>query len=594
METESLLIKLCLQAATDNLHAVEKWRRQRRSLERLPSHLAESLILRLVRRRLMFPSLLEVFKNTLEKIDLSGQTSVDLEWMAYLGAFPHLQSLNLAGCPKISSSAIWPLAGMKNLKMLNLSRCPKITDSGIKHLLSIPTLEELSISQTGVTSEGVLLLRSLKNLTMLDLGGLSVTDLALCSLQVLTKLQYLDLWGSEISNKGASVLGMFPNLIFLNLAWTKVSKLPVLSSVECLNMSNCTTHSIFEGHGDKVWLRKLILTGATIEDISEALTYVDTSSLSLLDVSNSSLQEFCFLSCLVALEYLDLSSCPFIDEFVQIITYIGAKLKFLNLSNTRVTSAGVSVLVGRVPKLETILLSNTPTDDFAISHLSAMPSLKVINLTGTNVKGQIQQLGFGQDAVQSLAELQNLSCLEMLYLENTQLRDASLSPISKLHELNHLHLGGPLTDISLCLFSSIQNLIHLSLHDAVLTGPGLNSFKPPSNLKVLDLSGCWLLTKDDLLLFCRRYPLIELKHELYHFVPSEQSISKHLSPSGVATKTGPSKKKERTLLVSPTMLKKDEFIDQRLKYSREELLALQHSSVSLVAFDNGNLIPELQ
>lgn len=59
METESLLIKLCLQAATDNLHAVEKWRRQRRSLERLPSHLAESLILRLVRRRLMFPSLLE-------------------------------------------------------------------------------------------------------------------------------------------------------------------------------------------------------------------------------------------------------------------------------------------------------------------------------------------------------------------------------------------------------------------------------------------------------------------------------------------------------------------------------------------------------
>lgn len=58
-----------------------------------------------------------VFKNTLEKIDLSGQSTVDLEWMAYLGAFPYLHSLSLAGCPKVSSSAIWPIAGIKNRKL---------------------------------------------------------------------------------------------------------------------------------------------------------------------------------------------------------------------------------------------------------------------------------------------------------------------------------------------------------------------------------------------------------------------------------------------------------------------------------------------
>ncbi|XP_074322867.1 uncharacterized protein LOC141659831 isoform X2 [Apium graveolens] len=594
MEKEITLINLCVIAATETQQAVEKWRKQRRTLERLPSHLAEALVHRLVRKRLMFPSLLEVFKNTLEKIDLSGQSTVDLEWMAYLGAFTYLNSLNLAGCPKISSSAIWPIAGMKSLKKLNLSRCPKITDAGIKHLLSIPTLEELSISQTGVTSDGVSLLSSLKNLSLLDLGGLPVIDAALCSLQVLTKLQYLDLWGSEVSNVGASVLKMFPKLIFLNLAWSKVSKLPILSSIVFLNMSNCITHSIFEGHGDKVHLRELILTGATIVNVLKAFSYVDTSSLTLLDVSNSSLQEFNFLSCLVALEHLDLSSCPISDDLIQIIAHIGAKLRFLNLSNTKVSSAGVSVLVGRVPKLETILLANTPIDDLAISHLSAMPSLKVINLSGTNIKGQIQQLGSGRDTVPSLAELQNLSCLEMLYMENTQLRDGSLNPISNLHKLNHLYLGGPLTDMSLCRFSSIESLTHLSLHDAVFTGQGLKSFKPPSYLKVLDLSGCWLLTKDDLFLFSQRNPQIELKHELYHFVPSEQSISKYLSTSGVPTKTGQSKKKERKLVLLPEMLKKDDFIDQRLKYSREELLALQASSLSLVAFDKGNLIPEMQ
>lgn len=174
--------------------------------------------------------------------------------------------------------------------------------------------------------------------------------------------------------------------------------------------------------------------------------------------------------------------------------------------------------------------------------------------------GQIQQLGSGRDKIPSLAELQNLSCLEMLYMENTQLRDVSLNPISNLRKLHHLYLGGPLTDMSLFRFSSIQSLMHLSLHDAVFTGQGLNSFKPPSYLKVLDLSGCWLLTKDDLFLFSQRNAQIELKHELYHFVPSEQSISKYLSTSGVPTKTGQSKKKERKLAVLPQMLSKDDFI----------------------------------
>lgn len=172
----------------------------------------------------------------------------------------------------------------------------------------------------------------------------------------------------------------------------------------------------------------------------------------------------------------------------------------------------------------------------------------------------MQQLGFGRDTVPSLAELQNLSCLEMLYMENTQLRDVWLNPILKLHKLRQLYLGGPLTDMSLCLFSSIRNLTHLSLHDAVFTGLGLNSFEPPRNLKVLDLIGCWLLSKDDLLLFCQKNSQIELKHELYHFVPSEQSIPKYLSLSGVATKAGQLKKKEGKLLVLPQVLKNDDFI----------------------------------
>ncbi|KAL0331097.1 UNVERIFIED_CONTAM: hypothetical protein Sangu_1655200 [Sesamum angustifolium] len=157
------------RAATESAAAVEKWRRQRRTLERMPSHLAEAL-LRTYFAAASFFLLLEVFKYSVEEIDLRG---------------------------------------MANLKEVDLSRCSKITDAGIRHLLSIPALEKLCISQTGVTADGVAGLASLTNLFMLDLGGLPVTDSALSSLQVLKKLKHLDLWGSEISNEGAVLLKTF-------------------------------------------------------------------------------------------------------------------------------------------------------------------------------------------------------------------------------------------------------------------------------------------------------------------------------------------------------------------------------------------------
>lgn len=58
-EIDSRLAKMCIDTATHSSDAVEKWRMQRRSLQRLPSPLASALLHRLLRRRLLFPSLLE-------------------------------------------------------------------------------------------------------------------------------------------------------------------------------------------------------------------------------------------------------------------------------------------------------------------------------------------------------------------------------------------------------------------------------------------------------------------------------------------------------------------------------------------------------
>ncbi|XP_044487447.1 disease resistance protein RPV1 isoform X2 [Mangifera indica] len=547
IQNQTELVKLCLEAACYSRGSIEKWRRQRRSLDRLPPHLADSLLRHLLRRRLLFPSLLEVFKRSVEVIDLRGESSVDGEWLAYLGACRYLRSLNLADCYRISSSAIWPLAGMTSLKELDISRCVKVTDDGIRHLLSIPTLEKLCLSETGVTENGVQLLSSLKNLSVLDLGGLPVTDRVLSSLQVLTKLQYLDLWGSKISNKGASALEMFPRLSFLNLAWTNVTKLPRMSSLECLNLSNCTIDSILELNEDKAPLLKLSLSGTTFVNEAEAFLFIEKSFLSFLDLSNTSFNSFSFLPEMKALEHLDISSSIMRDDTIEMVACIGANLRNLNLSNTRISSAAVGILAGNLPNLEILSLSGTQIDDAAMSYISMMPSLKAIDLSNTEIKGFIQQVGAETDMVHSLTALQSLNHLEMLNLEQTQVSDEALSPLSNFQELHRFSLRSPsLTDVSLRLLSSLSKLTHLSVCDAVLTDYGLGSFRAPEALKFLDLRGCWLLSEDSIRLFCKRNPQIEVRHELRSVASSEQVSSNRPSRSHISSVSPMSKMQEQT------------------------------------------------
>ena len=59
-----------------------------------------------------------VFKFSVEKIDLRGESSVDAEWMAYIGGFRRLCSLNMADCHKITNSALWPITGMHSFDIV--------------------------------------------------------------------------------------------------------------------------------------------------------------------------------------------------------------------------------------------------------------------------------------------------------------------------------------------------------------------------------------------------------------------------------------------------------------------------------------------
>lgn len=59
-----------------------------------------------------FLSSFRVFKYSVEEINLRGESIVDAEWMAYLGAFRYLHSIILADCHKINNSALWNITGV--------------------------------------------------------------------------------------------------------------------------------------------------------------------------------------------------------------------------------------------------------------------------------------------------------------------------------------------------------------------------------------------------------------------------------------------------------------------------------------------------
>lgn len=210
----------------------------------------------------------------------------------------------------------------------------------------------------------------------------------------------------------------------------------------------------------------------------------------------------------------------------------------------------------------------------------------------------------------SLTTIQNLKQLERLNLEHTQVINEALFPLSSFQELRYLSLKSPsLADISLYHLSSVPKLTKLSICDAVLTSYALDMFKVPETLKLMDLRGCWLLTKEAILSFCRNHPQIEVRHELVTVLPFEENgHHHHSSPSRLTSRTMQATRKKEQTPLSPSFVGNSHYvsnllvvilfyfimhlililficfgIDQRMKYSRDELLALQFMSLPLAS-----------
>lgn len=224
------------------------------------------------------------------------------------------------------------------------------------------------------------------------------------------------------------------------------------------------------------------------------------------------------------------------------------------------------------------------------------------------------------NCVSSLSGLSSLDHLERLDLEETRINDSALAPLPSFRKLSCLFLrSGSLADTTLHQLSSIRSLVTLGLRDGVLTNAGLDEFNPPPTMRILDLRGCWLMTEDALLSFQQRHPQMEVRHDLLSIASVKRlSVSSPLSQVTPWTKLyknkkgGPSTSPRRSTCrdiflgealsnlcwskntlfsaLSDIPFLDNSKLDQRLKYTNEELLAMRFDSAS-ISRDNVDQIP---
>lgn len=131
--------------------------------------------------------------------------------------------------------------------------------------------------------------------------------------------------------------------------------------------------------------------------------------------------------------------------------------------NLQLTGTSLAPLKALVPDgLVGLHAAGRPVDDAELRNLQAMRSLRLLDLSATNVT----------DA--GLVHLLGCLDLEVLCLWDTAVSDAGLALIGRLPNLRQLGLGNtPVTDAGLCHLAGLRRLRLVQLAGTEVTGPGL-------------------------------------------------------------------------------------------------------------------------
>ena len=195
-----------------------------------------------------------------------------------------------------------------NLYAAELRGIKEVDDAGLAVLQGLKEIRQLDLNGTQVTDDGLKCLRDAIELTRLDLEWTLVTDRGLSELEKMAKLEYLNLGRTKVRGDDLSVLAGMPEL------------------------------------------KELRLVNLPLKDDSltqfAALTRLKSLDLSDTLVTDAGIQRLVLVS---SLESLNLSGAKALTDSGLAVLAGNQNLKWLRVSKTKVTAAGVAALREKCP-----------------------------------------------------------------------------------------------------------------------------------------------------------------------------------------------------------------------------------------------------
>jgi len=234
-------------------------------------------------------------------------------------------------------------------------RASWVTDSDLPDLARLPDLAKLDLSLTRVSDRGLQQLKTASNLTELNLYYAElITDQGLAVVKSLTRLKRLDVRGTKATDSTLAFLSSVPSLESLDIGYGQVTDVG-LAQLTAPNLKELAIG------GNK-------LTDNGLQALRRMTALID------LDLSGAQRTDSGLWS--ISLTEPGLDTISMLRE-----------LRHLRLNGTAVTDLGIEKLksLSHLERLDLQLCGRIT--DGAVAAIVALPSLRLVDVTGTKMTG---------------------------------------------------------------------------------------------------------------------------------------------------------------------------------------------------------------
>jgi Leucine-rich repeat (LRR) protein len=237
----------------------------------------------------------------------------------------------------VSDSDMSSLAVLPALSRLDLS-LTRISDHGLRELKAAPAITDLNLRYSElITDEGLLAVRGWHHLRRLNLRGTKITDMTLQHLSGMSTLESLDIGFVQVTDVGLDQLTYLPNLTELTLGGNKLTDI----GLQSLRQLTALTYLDLGGaQRTDSGLWSVSITDSGMEAIA-SLKNLRRLRFNGTSISGRSLEK---LKGLKLLERFDLQDCKHVgNDAIPTLSSLPS-LRVIDLTGTPVTAEGLAVL----------------------------------------------------------------------------------------------------------------------------------------------------------------------------------------------------------------------------------------------------------